>query len=118
LRTGKLIDDSLMQVLAKIESADAVENLDQILDAVDGAMVARGDLGAELPVEMVPFWQSQIIQVLNRPPLLTAPRLCQRAQFMTQTKMCFHQSFISPVQSQTHSRCAVRVASSALRLSN
>ena len=36
--------------------------LDDILDAVDGAMVARGDLGAELPVEDVPFWQNQIIQ--------------------------------------------------------
>jgi hypothetical protein len=53
-----------MQVLAKIESADAVECLEDILDAVDGAMVARGDLGAELPVECVPFWQSSIIQVL------------------------------------------------------
>jgi len=50
-------------VLAKIESADAVEVLDEILDAVDGAMVARGDLGAELPVDMVPFWQSRIVQV-------------------------------------------------------
>jgi hypothetical protein len=53
----------VMQVLAKIESADAVECLEDILDAVDGAMVARGDLGAELPVECVPFWQSSIIQV-------------------------------------------------------
>lgn len=52
-----------LQVLAKIESADAVECLDSILDAVDGAMVARGDLGAELPVECVPFWQSAIVQV-------------------------------------------------------
>ncbi len=43
-------------VLAKIESADSVGKLEDILDAVDGAMVARGDLGAELPVEEVtPF---------------------------------------------------------------
>lgn len=40
-------------MLAKIESADSVGNLEDILDAVDGAMVARGDLGAELPVEEV-----------------------------------------------------------------
>ena len=40
-------------VLAKVESADSVGNLEDILDAVDGAMVARGDLGAELPVEEV-----------------------------------------------------------------
>jgi hypothetical protein len=39
-----------------------VKGLDDILDAVDGAMVARGDLGAELPLEDVPFWQNQIIQ--------------------------------------------------------
>lgn len=45
-------------VLAKIESADSVSNLEDVLDAVDGAMVARGDLGAELPVEQVPFQQS------------------------------------------------------------
>lgn len=38
-------------MLAKIESAESVGNLNSILDAVDGAMVARGDLGAELPVE-------------------------------------------------------------------
>ncbi|KAK9797746.1 hypothetical protein WJX73_005517 [Symbiochloris irregularis] len=49
-------------VLAKIESADSISHLEQILDAVDGAMVARGDLGAELPVEQVPFWQSRIVQ--------------------------------------------------------
>lgn len=49
-------------VLAKIESADSVRNLEEILDAVDGAMVARGDLGAELPVEQVPYWQSRIVQ--------------------------------------------------------
>lgn len=49
-------------VLAKIESADSVTNLDSILDAADGAMVARGDLGAELPVEEVPYWQSRIVQ--------------------------------------------------------
>eukprot|EP00873_Tetraselmis_striata_P009379 jgi/Tetstr1/429643/TSEL_019541.t1 len=49
-------------VLAKIESADSVHNLEEILDAVDGAMVARGDLGAELPVEEVPYWQNKIVQ--------------------------------------------------------
>lgn len=43
-----------------------MEVLDSILDAVDGAMVARGDLGAELPVQRVPFWQSAIIQVRLR----------------------------------------------------
>lgn len=51
-----------IQILAKIESADSTKNLEDILDAVDGAMVARGDLGAELPIEEVPFWQDSIVQ--------------------------------------------------------
>lgn len=49
-------------VIAKIEAAESIDNVEDILDAVDGAMVARGDLGAELPFEQVPFWQSSIIQ--------------------------------------------------------
>ncbi len=53
---------SSIGVLAKIESADSVQNLEDILDVVDGAMVARGDLGAELPVEEVPYWQNKIVQ--------------------------------------------------------
>lgn len=57
-----LVGTSSIGVLAKIESADSVAHLEEILDAVDGAMVARGDLGAELPVEEVPYWQSQIVQ--------------------------------------------------------
>ncbi|EFN57958.1 hypothetical protein CHLNCDRAFT_30037 [Chlorella variabilis] len=57
---------SAIGVLAKIESADSVEHLEEILDAVDGAMVARGDLGAELPVEEVPYWQSKIVQGCRR----------------------------------------------------
>jgi pyruvate kinase len=55
-----------VRVLAKIESADSVTNLDAILDAADGAMVARGDLGAELPVADVPYWQSAIIAGCRR----------------------------------------------------
>ena len=56
--TGQSVEEAActgasIGVLAKIESADSVGNLEDILDAVDGAMVARGDLGAELPVEEV-----------------------------------------------------------------
>lgn len=43
-------------ILPKIESADSVGQLSAILDAADGAMVARGDLGAELPVQEVSLW--------------------------------------------------------------
>ena len=53
-------------VLAKIESADSVGHLEEILDAVDGAMVARGDLGAELPVEEVSKEETSSIPVHSR----------------------------------------------------
>lgn len=66
-------------MLAKIESAESVEHLDEILDAVDGAMVARGDLGAELPVEEVPYWQSLIVQGCRRrgKPVIVATNMLE-----------------------------------------
>jgi pyruvate kinase len=48
-------------IIAKIERAPAVENIDGIIDAADGVMVARGDLGVECPLEDVPIVQKQII---------------------------------------------------------
>jgi pyruvate kinase len=46
-----------IHVIVKIESADSIPNLHSIITASDGAMVARGDLGAELPIEEVPLLQ-------------------------------------------------------------
>ncbi|CAN1199999.1 Pyruvate kinase isozyme G, chloroplastic [Linum perenne] len=51
-----------IHVIPKIESADSIPNLHSILSASDGAMVARGDLGAELPIEEVPLLQEDIIR--------------------------------------------------------
>lgn len=51
-----------IHVIVKIESADSIPNLDSIITASDGAMVARGDLGAELPIEEVPLLQEEIIR--------------------------------------------------------
>ncbi|XAR70603.1 Pyruvate kinase [Bertholletia excelsa] len=51
-----------IHVIVKIESADSIPNLDSIISASDGAMVARGDLGAELPIEEVPLLQEDIIR--------------------------------------------------------
>jgi pyruvate kinase len=53
-------------VIAKIEKPEAVENLDAILDAGEGVMVARGDLGVEASPEKVPMLQKQIIEAANR----------------------------------------------------
>jgi pyruvate kinase len=54
------------RVIAKIEKPEAIECLDAILDAADGAMVARGDLGVELGAEKVPLLQKRIIREVNR----------------------------------------------------
>ncbi|EYU44104.1 hypothetical protein ABFS82_05G074300 [Erythranthe guttata] len=51
-----------IHVIVKIESADSIPNLHSIISASDGAMVARGDLGAELPIEEVPLLQEEIIR--------------------------------------------------------
>ncbi len=52
-------------LIAKLEKPEAMDNLDSILDYVDGVMVARGDLGVELPPERVPALQKQIIRIAN-----------------------------------------------------
>ncbi|ERN05031.1 hypothetical protein AMTRI_Chr01g131660 [Amborella trichopoda] len=52
-----------IHVIVKIESADSIPNLHSIITASDGAMVARGDLGAELPIEEVPLLQEEIITI-------------------------------------------------------
>ena len=50
-----------MQVIAKLEKPQAIDNLDEILEVSDGVMVARGDLGVELPPEKVPIIQKKIL---------------------------------------------------------
>ncbi len=52
-----------MKILAKIETKQAVDNIDEIVDVVDGVMVARGDLGVEIPTEDVPLVQKKIIEM-------------------------------------------------------
>ncbi|MFC7186195.1 pyruvate kinase [Halorubrum yunnanense] len=64
-------------VIAKIERAGAVENLDGIVDAADGVMVARGDLGVECPLEDVPVIQKRIIRTCVNAgvPVITATEM-------------------------------------------
>lgn len=66
-------------IVAKIETPDAIDNLESIVAASDGVMVARGDLGVEFPPERVPVIQRQILQVARRVrrPVIVATEMLQ-----------------------------------------
>jgi pyruvate kinase len=69
----------LVPVIAKIEKPQAIDNLDEVIAAFDGFMVARGDLGVECPLEEVPFLQKQVIRKarLNAKPVIVATQMLE-----------------------------------------
>lgn len=76
-------------VLSKVESADAIKHLRQILEASDGAMVARGDLGAEIPIEEVPLIQDEIVNInreLRKPTIVATHMLESMITYPTPTR--------------------------------
>ncbi len=79
LKARAILDSlgSKSQVFSKIEKFDAVENLDEILEVSDGIMVARGDLGIEVPYSKVPTIQKKIIRMANAAskPVITATQM-------------------------------------------
>jgi pyruvate kinase len=86
VRSGRDIEDvhrvmdeegRRLPVIAKIEKPQAVEDLDAIVDAFDGLMVARGDLGVEMPLETVPIVQKRAIKLAKRnaKPVIVATQM-------------------------------------------
>lgn len=68
-----------IRVISKIETLEAINNLDQIIDVSDGIMVARGDLAIEVPAEEVPMMQKTIIRKCNKAgkPVITATQMLE-----------------------------------------
>ncbi|MCW2866837.1 MAG: pyruvate kinase, partial [Marmoricola sp.] len=69
----------MLPVIAKIEKPQAIDNLDEIIKAFDGFMVARGDLGVECPLEDVPFLQKRVVEKARRnaKPVIVATQMLE-----------------------------------------
>lgn len=66
LRVRKMIGKKPIGIIAKIENHEGVENIDEIIEYADGVMVARGDLGVELPLQKIPLIQKDFISKCNQ----------------------------------------------------
>ena len=72
-------ENIFLPVIAKIEKPQAIDNLDEVIQAFDGFMVARGDLGVECPLEDVPFLQKRVVDKARRnaKPVIVATQMLE-----------------------------------------
>ena len=79
LAIQKILDEhnSDIKIISKIENQEGVDNIDEIIDASYGVMIARGDLGIEVPIEKIPGIQRQIIRkcVMKKKPVIVATQM-------------------------------------------
>lgn len=71
--------DRKVKIIAKIENQEAIRNIASIVESADVVMIARGDLGVEIPPERVPYWQKEIIKlcVSKARPVITATQMLE-----------------------------------------
>ncbi|XP_041012503.1 pyruvate kinase isozyme A, chloroplastic-like [Juglans microcarpa x Juglans regia] len=77
------------KVVAKIESLESLQKLEEIIEASDGIMVARGDLGVEIPLEQIPIVQEEIVHLcrqLNKPVIVASQLLGSMVEYPTPTR--------------------------------
>jgi len=79
LKKALIKNGSTAKVIAKIENAKAIENLEEIILASDGIMVARGDLGIEIPIRELAYWQKKIVDLCRKhsKPVIVATQMLQ-----------------------------------------
>ena len=77
IRELKKLCDNKISVMAKIEKPSALKYINEICQIADGIMIARGDLGVELPIETVPGWQKKIIRTsrVNGKPVVVSTQM-------------------------------------------
>ncbi|KAM0907979.1 hypothetical protein ACQ4PT_015758 [Festuca glaucescens] len=78
-----------LKIFAKIESLEALKNLKEIIEASDGVMVARGDLGVQVPLEQIPAIQEAIVELcrnLNKPVIVASQLLESMVEYPTPTR--------------------------------
>ena len=85
----KICSNNKVSIMAKIEKPSALDYIDSITDLADGIMIARGDLGVELPIESVPGWQKKIIRVARvrgKPVIVSTQMLESMTSSLTPTR--------------------------------
>ena len=78
-----------IKIFAKIESLESLKNLKDIIEASDGVMVARGDLGVQVPLEQIPAIQEAIVELcrnLNKPVIVASQLLESMVEYPTPTR--------------------------------
>ena len=72
-----------VELISKLENQEAIDNLEEIIDVSDGIMVARGDLGVEVSMELVPYLQKKIIRSCNEKgkPVITATHMLESMMY-------------------------------------